>query len=207
VEKTIFLAALFLLLIFTVSNVNALTLEEGAEILPSGSNTIYESNAILTFDTVDVETDAPYFNGHIFQIEPDTGFATVKINSWNPPTMEFEVTATDEIIVVLGGFTFGERHGIYVDGVHWQNRDVTASGTLSFEYPHFSSHTFSIGEYIVPSPAGTSGTYQPAEDEEYRPTVTTPTYEEFDWTVILLSAGIIFIILMLIIFFYQKNNN
>jgi len=203
VEKAIFLATLFLFLVLVGSNVNAFTLEDGVEILPSGSDTVYEINAaVLTFDTFDTETNAPYFNGHIFHIEPDTGSATVKINSWNPPTMEFEVTATDEIIAVLGGFTFGERHGIYVDGVHWQNRDVTSSGTLSFIYPHFSSHTFSIGDYIVSSPAGA---YQPAEDEEYRPTVTTPSYEEIDWTVILLSAGVIFIIWILIIFFCRKN--
>lgn len=179
---------------------SAVTLETGTVIESSSSNTIYESNAILIFDTVDVETNAPYFNGHIFHIEPDTGSATVKINSWNPPTMEFEVTATDEIIAVLGGFTFGDRHGIYVDGVHWQNRDVTSSGTLSFIYPYFSSHTFSIGDYVAPS----VGARQSFEDEEYRPTVTVP-YEEIDWIVVLLSAGIIFIMLMLIIFFYRKN--
>jgi len=202
VKKNMFSASLFLLLILVAGNVNALTLEDGAELLPSGSNTTYESNATLTFDTIDVETDAPYFNGHIFQIEPDSGFAAVKINSWNPPTMEFEVTATDEIVVTLGGFTFGDRHGIYVDGVHWQNRYVTSSGTLSFEYPHFSSHAFSIGDYAVPPSADG---YRPSEDEEYG--VTAPPYGEFGWAYILLGAGIIFILLMSIVFFYRKKNN
>jgi len=199
VEKRIFFAILFLLMILVGSNVDALTVEDGAEMLPSGSNTTYESNATLTFDTVDVETNAPYFNGHIFQIEPDTGFATVKINSWNPPTMEFEVTATDEILAVLGGFTFGNRYGIYVDGVHWQNGYVTASGILSFRYPQFSSHIFSIGNYITPTSAGG---YQLFEDGEYSPTTTLPC-GEFDWIFILL--GIFSIVLIAIIFFYRKD--
>lgn len=151
--KTIFLVALFFSLFLVVGNVNALTLEAGVEILPSESNTTYEVNTTLSLDTFDVESNAPYFDGYIFQIEPYSESATVMINSWNPPTMEFEVNATDETTMTLGGFTPGTRHGIYVDGAYWKSVTTGATGLISFTYPHFSMHLFSV-DVIPQSPSG-----------------------------------------------------
>lgn len=149
--KTILLVMSLVLLI--AGSVNALTVESGVEIMPSGSNTTYELNTTISLNTFDVESNAPYFNGHVFQIEPYSGVATVTINSWDPPTMEFEVTTTDETSMVLGGFTPTTRYGIYVDGAYWTDVTITASGTAVFTYPHFSTHTFSFGS-LPQNPSG-----------------------------------------------------
>lgn len=199
-QKTFFLAVLVLFLIG--GSADALTLEEGVQILPSGSNTTYEIDTTISLNTFDVESNAPYFNGYIFQIEPYGGTATVMINSWNPPTMEFEVTATDETSMVLGGFAPSTKHGIYVDGAYWRAVTANVFGTVSFTYPHFSTHIFSFGT-IPLAPSGSRP--KPSEVEEVPEIPEPKRVDILPWVILCVSVSIIILVALLLVLERKKS--
>ena len=137
-----------LLFLFILSNhAVAVTWYAGTVFNCSESNTAYVVNTTLTVDTWTICSASLFFNNHILKIEPESGTAVVMINSWNPPNMEFEITATDTVNMFFGGFAT-EPYGIYVDGLRWQNK-YAENGILKFSYDNFSTHTFSIGAESV----------------------------------------------------------
>lgn len=191
-RKTFFLAVLVLFLVG--GSADALTLEEGVEILPSGSNTTYEINTTLSLDALDVESNAPYFNDCIFQIEPDTGTATVVINGWDPPAMEFEVTATCETSMALGGFAPSTGYGIYVDGAYWRAVTAGVFGTVSFTYPHFSTHMFSFGD-VLPAISGLRP--RPSELQDAPEMPGSGGADILLWVILCVSVSIVLVLLAL----------
>lgn len=129
------------------SSAIAVTWEAGTVFNPSQSNTSYIVNTTLIVDSWKICSTSLFFNNYILKIEPESGTAVVMINSWNPPNMEFEITATDTVNMFFGGFET-DPYGIYVDKLRWQNK-YAENGTLQFSYDDFSTHTFStMGESV-----------------------------------------------------------
>lgn len=195
-KKTIIV--LFGLTVFaSLQLASAVVLETGTVIEPSGSNTTYVMGDDFSFTNVIINDDAPYFNDYIFQIEPDTGTATVMINSWNPPTMEFEVNTTDETSMTLGGFTPSTSHGVYVDGAYWEAVTADVFGTVSFTYSLFSTHVFSFGA-IPLSPSGPPPRPKPSEVPEAFEIPRPERVDIIPWIILCVSISIIMLVVLLI---------
>ena len=93
-KKTI-IVLLGLFVITSLPLASAVILEEsGSSIEPPDSNTTYTIGNNLSFSNVVIGDIAPYFNNSIFWIEPDSGVASVVINSLT----SFNVTATDDVV-------------------------------------------------------------------------------------------------------------
>ena len=130
-----------MLLFILSSSAAAVTWYPGTIFKHSSSNTSYIVNTTLTVASWEVCPTSLFFNDCILKVEPESGTAVVMINNWNPPDMEFEITATDTVNMFFGGFAT-ESYGIYVDGLRYQNKHAE-NGILEFSYGDFSTHTFS----------------------------------------------------------------
>ena len=180
-------------LIFTLSPlVSAVTLESGIIIEPTDSNTTYILGDSLSFSNVAISNATPYFNDSIFQIEADSGTASVVINSLT----SFVVTATDAVVFTLGGFSANENYDIEVDDIVWSVVTTDATGVLSFNYSSWSTHTFSIVLHIRVINDGGGNGRERAEPEPSE--ISLPERPDYALLWLALATAIIILIIILV---------
>ena len=186
--------ALVGLMLFTLLPLaSAVTLETGTIINPTDSNTTYTLGNTMSFSNVIIGNNSLYFNDSIFKIEPDSGIASVTINTLT----SFNVTATDNVTFILGGFTINTDYDIKVDDIVWSVVTANITGVLSFNYSSWSVHTFSIVLHSAGLSSGDSSRRRTTPSEPEPSEIPSP--ERPDYTLFWLILAIIIIILTIFI--------
>jgi LPXTG-motif cell wall-anchored protein len=69
--------------------------------------------------------------------------------------MEFEITATDNVEITLGGFIAYKHYKVSVDGNRYRTFfNANATGVTYFNYNSWSTHLFTIEKYVLSTEGG-----------------------------------------------------
>jgi len=140
----------FLASICLLATANAIIVNPGVHLSPSGVNVQYTINTTLHLSNIHVESTYIILNNTMIKIIPDAGRMKVNLSVFNIPSyMRFEVNTTGvtSANMTISGLNASEKYYIYVDGNFYKRLYTNASGYLTFEYANFSDHRFFIYGY------------------------------------------------------------
>ena len=132
-----FKISFFICLLFLISFVSSVSLEENVQLKPSSTNTTFIIGNTSNFSSVEVYSNYLKLDNNTIEVTSSLGNASIYFYNFTDDYKKFNETKTNSSATVdytIGNFTSGVSVLITKDNVAWQAKTANSSGQISFNY-------------------------------------------------------------------------